>query len=128
MLKKFLALIALSLSGSCCSVDANQPVDFNSQIRPIFTRYCSACHGGVKQAGDVSFVYANSVLPPEGWIVEPGDAESSLLIERIKSDDPDARMPPPDEHPDPLPQEDIALLERWIDEGAKWGITGRWLR
>lgn len=96
-------------------------VDFNQQIRPIFTQYCSSCHGGVKQAGDVSFVYRDQVLPPDGWVVEPGDPEASVLIERIKTEDPDLRMPPPDEHPDPLPAEAIALLERWILEGATWG-------
>lgn len=96
-------------------------VDFNQQIRPILTQYCTSCHGGVKQAGDVSFVYPEQVLPPDGWIVEPGDPEASVLIERIKSDDPDERMPPPDEHPDPLPDEKIALLEQWVSEGAKWG-------
>jgi hypothetical protein len=96
-------------------------VDFNTQIRPIFTQYCSACHGGVKQAADVSFVYASQVLPPDGWIVEPGDPDASLLIERIKSTDPELQMPPPQDHPEPLPAEKIAVLERWIAEGARWG-------
>ena len=98
-----------------------RPVDFNNQIRPILTQYCSSCHGGVKQAGDLSFVYAEQVLPPDGWVIEPGDPEASILIERIRSSDPDERMPPPDEHPDPLSAKEIALLEKWIAEGAKWG-------
>ena len=53
--------------------------------------------------------------------IEPGDPEASVLIERVTSDDPDLRMPPPDEHPDPLPPAAIELLERWIAQGAKWG-------
>lgn len=96
-------------------------IDFNKQIRPILTQFCSSCHGGVKQAGELSFVYADQVLPPDGWVIEPGDPAASILIDRVKSDDPDERMPPPDEHPDPLPADKIALLERWIAEGAKWG-------
>lgn len=96
------------------------PVDFNSQIRPILVANCTSCHGGVKQAGDVSFIYPEQVLPPDGWIVEPGDPEASILIERITTDDADIRMPPPDEHPDPLSPEDIELLRRWIAEGAQW--------
>lgn len=104
--------------------DAKATVDFNLQIRPILTQYCSSCHGGVKQAGDLSFVYAEKVLPPDGWVIEPGDPEGSVLIERIKSDDPDERMPPPNEHPEPLPPGEIKLLEQWIAEGAKWG--GLW--
>ena len=42
------------------------PVDFNSQIRPILVANCTSCHGGVKQAGDVSFIYPEQVLPPDG--------------------------------------------------------------
>ena len=49
------------------NVGAKPPVDFNKQIRPILTQYCSSCHGGVKQAGDLSFVYADKVLPPDGF-------------------------------------------------------------
>lgn len=99
---------------------AETPVDFNSQIRPLLTRYCTSCHGGVKAAGDVSLIYADRVLPPDGWIIEPGDPEASVLIERITSDDPDVRMPPPEEHPDPLPSGDVKLIRRWIEEGARW--------
>ncbi len=122
-------LLALLLTLSCSEADEPQvpetqvpgAVDFNKQIRPIFTRYCSACHGGVKQAGDLSFIYAQQVLPPDGWVVEPGDPEASVLIERVKTDDPDLRMPPPDEHPEPLSADEIAVLEKWIAEGARWG-------
>ncbi|MGB7328443.1 MAG: PSD1 and planctomycete cytochrome C domain-containing protein [Rubripirellula sp.] len=100
---------------------AAEPIDFNRDVRPILIQHCTSCHGGVKQAGDVSFVYADFVLPPDGWIVEPGDPDASVLIERITTDDPDSRMPPPDEHPEPLPAEKVATLTRWIAEGAKWG-------
>lgn len=129
-----IALVLASNSSECLRAESPSPspspgvsnsaVDFNTQIRPILTRYCSSCHGGVKQAGDLSFVYADKVLPPDGWVIEPGDPEASVLIERIKSQDPEERMPPPDEHPDPLPAGDIELLQRWIAEGAKWG--GLW--
>jgi hypothetical protein len=129
-----LAIFVIAFSGPVNNVagaddsrrveETEQTVDFNKQIRPLLTEHCSSCHGGVKQAGDLSFVYAEQVLPPDGWVIEPGDPEASILIERVKSDDPSERMPPPDEHPDPLSTKEIALLERWIAEGAKWG--GLW--
>jgi hypothetical protein len=103
------------------SVSADEPVDFNKQIRPILNKHCTSCHGGVKQAAEISFVYAETVLPPDGWIVEPGDPDSSSLMDRITTDDPDLRMPPPDEHPEPLAEQEIALLRRWIKQGAQWG-------
>lgn len=98
---------------------AEATVDFNTDVRPIFNRYCTSCHGGVKQAGDVSLIYRERVL--ESGIVEPGDAQNSELLRRVLSDDPDERMPPPEKHPDPLSQEDIATLRDWINQGAPWG-------
>ncbi|EMI20322.1 protein containing DUF1549 [Rhodopirellula maiorica SM1] len=94
-------------------------IDFNEHVRPIFNAHCTACHGGVKQAGDVSFVYREQVLPPDGWIVEPCDPENSVLIERVVTADPDFRMPPPDHGP-PLSDNDVAILTKWIQQGAVW--------
>lgn len=113
--------VTLPLNGTAEEPALEVHIDFNQQVRPIFTRHCSACHGGVKQAGDLSFVYPEQVLPPEGWVIEPGDPDASILIERVTSDDPDLRMPPPSEHADPLPAEEIETLRRWIEQGAKWG-------
>ncbi len=120
----FLSLACLVLINGVRANEDGPAVDFNSQIRPILTQYCSSCHGGVKQAGDLSFIYPEQVLPPDGWVVEPGDPDASVLIERVITDDPDLRMPPPDEHPDPVPAEKVVLLRRWIAQGAKWG--GPW--
>ncbi len=115
--------IALMVVCAVTVVADEQPVSFNEQIRPLLNKHCTSCHGGVKQAADISFVYSDTVLPPEGWIVEPGDPDSSSLIDRITTDDPDLRMPPPDEHPAPLPEHDIELLRRWIRQGAEVGQT-----
>ncbi|MGD9636794.1 MAG: PSD1 and planctomycete cytochrome C domain-containing protein, partial [Pirellulales bacterium] len=51
--------------------------------------------------------------------VAPGDVESSYLIDRVTDPDPDSRMPPADHGP-PLSADEIALVKRWIREGAKW--------
>lgn len=94
-------------------------VNFNDHIREIFNKNCVACHGGVKQAGDLSFIYKDRVLPPDGWIVEPGDPDGSILIERILETDPDMQMPPP-EHGPRLSDRDVAMLRKWIEQGAVW--------
>lgn len=96
------------------------PVSFVADIQPIFARACTSCHGGVKQAGDISFVSPDTILPPDGWVIEPGNPEESILLQRIISTDPDDRMPPPHEHPDPLSQYEVDLIRRWIKAGAKW--------
>ncbi len=40
----------------------------NRDVRPILNQHCVACHGGVKQAGDVSFVYRDQAM----IAIEPG--------------------------------------------------------
>ncbi len=96
---------------------------FNDEVRPILNKHCTKCHGGVKQAGGVSFVYEKAVLG-EGksgeTIVAPGHPEESELFRRITTTDPDDRMPPVDEHPEPLSDSEIATIQKWIATGAKW--------
>ncbi|GAB5407299.1 MAG: PSD1 and planctomycete cytochrome C domain-containing protein [Aureliella sp.] len=93
-----------------------QQVDFQTEIRPLLNEHCVACHGGVKQAADLSFVYQDQLAT----VVEPGSPDDSYLLERIVSDDAEERMPPPD-HGRALNADEIALLSRWIRQGADWG-------
>ncbi len=100
-------------------------VDFNRHVRPILTKNCTTCHGGVKKAGDVSYLYREDTLgkgESGKTIVVPGNAKASEMIVRLLAKDPDERMPPPDHHPKPLPKEDIETLTRWIEQGAEWGV------
>lgn len=115
-------LLAATLAlptGANCEEATQRRVDFDRDVRPIFTAHCTACHGGVKQAADISFVYREQVLPPEGWIVEPGAPDESILVERIVETDPELRMPPP-EHGPALSDADVDTIRRWIAEGAEW--------
>lgn len=90
-------------------------IHFERDVRPIFTQHCLACHGGVKQAADVSFIHRDAALE----VVEVGHADDSILIHRVLSTDPYEVMPPP-EHGAPLSERQIETLTRWIDQGAKW--------
>lgn len=101
-----------------------QKVTFSDHVQPILNKHCISCHGGVKQAGEVSFVYRDQVLPPDGWVVEPGDPENSILLQRVLETDLDLRMPPPD-HGAALAKEEIDTLRRWIQQGAIWE-GGHW--
>ncbi len=91
------------------------PIRFNRDVRPIFAKHCTACHGGVKAASDLSFVYRDSVL----GVVEPGEPDDSELMRRLTTEDAEERMPP-DDHGGPLKKAEIAVIRRWIAEGARW--------
>ena len=55
----------------------------------------------------------------DGAAIVPGNPDASLLWQRITSHDPEEVMPPPESHKTVKPAE-IALLRRWIAEGAKY--------
>lgn len=100
--------------------DTADHVDFNRDIRPIFNSNCMACHGGVKQAGGVSFSYREQVLGKGKSgrpTIVPGSPRQSELIARVTSTNPETRMPL---HAAPLAPEQITLLRRWISQGALW--------
>lgn len=104
------------------SITFAEPVSFNRDIRPILTKHCTACHGGVKEAGGISFIYRDRALREgeSGKIaIVPGKPDSSEMLRRVRSTDPDEVMPQP-KHGAPLKAHEIALLEQWISEGAKW--------
>ena len=100
-------------------------IDFNRDVRPILNKNCTACHGGVKQAGDVSFIRRQQALGKgESGLptVVPGRPADSEMIRRLRLPLGDSdHMPPAEKHPDPLSSEEIDTLTRWIAEGAEWG-------
>jgi hypothetical protein len=98
------------------------PIDFSRDIRPLFAKHCTACHGGVKAAGNVSFLYREKALAAGksgAHAVVPGKPESSEIMRRVTSTDPDEVMPKPDHGP-ALTAAEIEALRRWIAEGATW--------
>lgn len=97
-------------------VAAEPAVDYATQIKPIFERHCVTCHGALrKQAGlrldAIQFLRAGG---DSGEGITPGDAAGSVLVAALKGEGGYERMP---KEADPLPAEEIALVERWIAEG-----------
>src|SRR5262249_37170670 len=88
-------------------------VDFSRDIRPIFNQSGGACQGGGGQKNGVSFIFRDEALgkgKSGRQTIVPGHPDSSELISRVTSTDPDVRMP---YHAAPLPPKQIALLRRW---------------
>jgi hypothetical protein len=95
-------------------------VDFSRDIRPILNQNCVHCHGGVRQKNGVSFMFREEALgvgKSGRRTIVPGKPDSSELIARVTSKDPETRMP---YHSPPLSPQQISLLRQWIKEGAKW--------
>lgn len=109
----FLASIAL----------APAEIDFVHEVVPVLKKHCLECHGGAESKGGLSM--NTRALFMEADVMELGSPEDSLLIEVLHEEDPDYRMPPPDEGKAELNKAEIEILERWVAEGAPWedGIT-----
>jgi hypothetical protein len=110
----------IAMLAGCSKSPPTPTVEFNRDIRPILTRSCSACHGGVRKQGGISFVFRDEAMA-EGAsgrrAIVPGKPGASELIARLESDDPEFRMP---HHAPPLADHEIELFRSWIAQGANW--------
>ncbi len=119
---------ALLAAFTATALPARAGIDFAREIRPILSEHCFTCHGpdAAKRKSGLRLDEKESAFAPaesgERAIV-PGDVEKSELLRRIASSDADEVMPPPKEHRKLQPAH-VALLRRWIAEGAAW--TGHW--
>ncbi|MGK0189692.1 MAG: hypothetical protein ACI9R3_005509 [Verrucomicrobiales bacterium] len=107
---------------------ASAKLDYNRDIRPILADSCFNCHGPDANSRKAKLrldTAEGATQEREGGIVPvvPGEPESSELIARIFSADPDEQMPPLD-HPMQLDAKNKAILKQWIAEGAEY--KGHW--
>ena len=114
-------LLCLTSTGTA-TFAANQAegkVDFVRQIRPLLQKRCVECHGAEAQEGGLRLDVRSVALEggDSGYAIVPGKAAEGALIQRVTSNDPELRMPP---EGDPLSEAEVALLKRWIEQGAEW--------
>src|SRR6188768_3768571 len=103
-------------------VQAAGSVDFQRQIRPILSQNCFLCHGpdeGERKGGLRLDVRENALKPAKSGAIAivPKRPDESELLKRINHTDPDELMPP-GKSGKKLTSDEIALLKRWISEGA----------
>lgn len=95
-------------------------VSFSKQIAPILLKNCAGCHGNAEPKGGYQLhTFAMAMKPGESGepSIAPGKPDASYLYQLISSSDADERMP---KEADPLPTAQIALVKRWIEQGAKF--------
>ena len=103
---------------------ATTSINYNRQIRPIFSENCYACHGPdeKKRMAGLRLDQKESALEklPSGRLaIAPGDPSGSELLARISSGSDVLRMPPAFTGKT-LSQEQVDLISQWISEGANW--------
>ncbi len=92
-------------------------VQFNRDIRPIFTATCFNCHGpdSASRKADLRFDRRDDALKAKAFV--PGKPDQSEMIQRVFSDDKDEMMPPPSAHMELKPAQK-ELLKQWVAAGA----------
>ena len=98
-------------------------IDYNFHVKPILSQNCYLCHGPDESSREAELrldleaeAYAMRDSLPA---IKPGSMVESLLFHRINASDPEERMPPPQAHKE-LSDLEIAILEKWIEDGAQY--------
>ena len=98
---------------------------FEKRIRPLLVTHCYRCHSqdAKKLGGKLHLDSRDGVLRGgrAGAAIVPGKPNESLLIEAVRSEDKDVRMP----RDGKLSAQEIADLEAWIAMGAPDPRTGK---
>lgn len=103
-----------------CPEAARGEGDYLQSVKPLLQKHCYACHGALKQKGGLRLDTAASVLKggDSGPSVRPGEPARSVLLERVRSADPEEQMPPKHEG-EALSPAQVNLLSDWIASGAR---------
>lgn len=115
------------IASTSLSMAATEEISFNEKIQPILSEYCYHCHGpdsgtrAPKKSPLRLDRKADAFQPRDNGkaVIIPGNPAESELVKRIKTQDEDDIMPPPESHK-VLKPEEIALLEKWISQGATY--------
>lgn len=94
--------------------------DYLKEIKPLLQSRCTGCHGALKQKARLRLDTVRGILEggKSGPAIRSGDAEQSLLVERVAQTNLDERMPPEHEG-EALSGDEVRLLRRWIAAGAQ---------
>jgi len=129
-MKRILLPIAI-LAATADLSTAQDQVDFEKHIWPIFEAKCVDCHqapyekdgklqkpkAGLRLDG----AWAISLGSENGAVMTPGNAEESELWWRTDLEEDDDDFMPPQGKADPLTATEKALFKKWIDQGADFG-------
>ncbi|MEW4530671.1 DUF1553 domain-containing protein [Maioricimonas sp. JC845] len=92
---------------------------FRDEVAPILQSRCVSCHSDDEKSGGLSLQSAEGLKAggDSGAAIVAGDPQSSPLIDAVTPEDGEAAMP---QDGDPLSPDELAVLRRWVAQGAKW--------
>ncbi|MEI6236067.1 MAG: PSD1 and planctomycete cytochrome C domain-containing protein [Planctomycetota bacterium] len=123
-------VLCIGVALGCFAADSDVPeiVRFNRDVRPILSNNCFYCHGPDEKKRSAKLrldEFAGATADHQGTrAVVPGHPEQSELIKRLTTTDPEELMPPPKSQRPALTATQVAILKKWIEQGAKY--EGHW--
>src|SRR5687767_7179346 len=119
MIMRVIVAIGLLFAIAANVALAQDKVDFQTQIQPIFVEHCINCHGEKQASGKMRLHTAANLK--EKWdadkeLLVAGEPEKSELYQRLTLPADDKKRMP--RMADPLPKEKIDLIAAWIKQGA----------
>ncbi len=113
------AALSLALTGalSCRASRADDAIDFGRDVQPLFKAHCYECHGPKQhKSGFRLDRRRDALLGGTMTVIGAGNSAASRLYLKLITDQYGQQMPPTG----PLDPEQIDIIKRWINQGAKW--------
>jgi mono/diheme cytochrome c family protein len=107
--------LALLFALPVLRADTATKIDFSRDIQPIFQQRCAMCHGAKTHLSGLRLDDRESARR----VIQPGKASESRLIQMVNGSTGKV-MPPVGAK---LTDAQIALIAKWIDQGANWPAT-----
>lgn len=109
-----------SVASATTTTAASLTVNFEKDIKPIFSSRCYDCHGAEKEKNGLRLDRRETALRggDSGPVIIQNNSKESLLIRYVTGDNEDKIVMPP--KGDRLSSREISLLKSWIDQGARW--------
>mgnify|MGYP000001379502 CR=1 FL=1 len=104
----------------CSTTYAEDAISFRKEIAPLLVKNCQSCHGAKQAKSKYRLDTFEHLMKPgasDEPIVTAGKLEASELYRLLITEDKDERMP---KKADALPADQIALVKKWIEQGAKY--------
>lgn len=102
------------------AADADKPIEFVTQVKPILAQRCVSCHHTGAWFGELSLENRAHAFQKRkaGPVIAAGRPLESPLFRVLSFPEGDRKAMPPTGHR--IPDEEKETIRRWIEQGAKW--------